>query len=199
MQPCTRGGGGTARRTAAQVVVDESHRLHERVHGGRPDEPEAAGLEITGERARFHGRGRDRGATPGRGSGGWREAPHVRGEGAQLLLDREHLACIHDRRLDLAAVSDDARVSEKTAHVPRAVARHTSGIEARERDAEAWSLAKDREPRQPRLESFEGELLVETAVVDDRQSPFGVMVRAIARVGIRPPASSAITHARPLV
>ena len=41
------------RMTAVEVVVDEAHRLHERVHGRRPDEAPAASLEILRERRRL--------------------------------------------------------------------------------------------------------------------------------------------------
>ena len=38
---------------AVEVVVDETHRLHERVHGGRADESPPPALEILGERLRL--------------------------------------------------------------------------------------------------------------------------------------------------
>src|SRR5688572_6515813 len=33
-------------RAAVQVIVDQSHRLHERIHRGRPDEAPAAPLQL---------------------------------------------------------------------------------------------------------------------------------------------------------
>ena len=48
------------RRAALHVIVDQAHRLHERVNGGRPDEPPAAALELLGQRARLGGVGFDR-------------------------------------------------------------------------------------------------------------------------------------------
>ena len=36
-----------------EMVVDQTHRLHERVHGGRPDEPPPPALEVLGHADRL--------------------------------------------------------------------------------------------------------------------------------------------------
>ena len=64
-----------ARVAALEVVVDQAHRLHERVDRGRADEAPAAALEVLGERARLRAssaRAR-RVAPPARGTGSKRQ------------------------------------------------------------------------------------------------------------------------------
>ena len=116
--PATPGAACRRDDAAVEVVVDEPGRLHERVHGRRPDEAEAAPLEILRERARLRRQGRHLGAAREPRRPGWRRvAPEELGETAGQLESRHRVA---DRRLDLAAVADDPGVARATArHRPR--------------------------------------------------------------------------------
>ena len=77
-----RGLDPRLRRAAVEVVVDQPHRLHERVDRGRADEAPAAALEVPGERVR-----RGRVGQPGqRGAG---QAPRPR---RRRRLERPHVA-----------------------------------------------------------------------------------------------------------
>ena len=68
-------------------------------------------------------------------------------------------------------------------------ARDLLRLEPLERALERLALLQDRDPREPRLEAVEHELLEERAVVDDRHAPLGVVVRDIDGIGAAPPAA----------
>ena len=85
---------------AGQVVVDQAHRLHERVDGGGADEAPAALLEVAGEGLRVV------------------ITPDEVGEGL-LLGELDRPLGVVDRRLDLAAVADDPGVLEQALDVLR--------------------------------------------------------------------------------
>src|SRR4051812_11062796 len=96
-------------------------------------------------------------------------------------------ARVADRRLDLAAVTDDAGVGEESIDVAFAEASHALEVEAGERLAEALALAQDCQPREPRLEALQAELLEQPLVVGDREAPLRVVIGAVdlGRVGPR--------------
>src|SRR5439155_1433216 len=83
------------------VVVDEARRLHERVADRRPDETEAAPLQILAQRLRLGRLRRDLAeclpAVYERGAAD--EAPEIGVEAAVLLADGERRARVRDRRL----------------------------------------------------------------------------------------------------
>ena len=177
------------------MVVDEPHRLHERVGGGRPDEAEAAALQVLRQRL---GRRRDRHRAQhrlgqlARPLGGLRlEAPHVACEGAFLFDECAGTAGIADRRFDLAAMSHDAGIAEQALDVALPEARHLLEVELRERRAERVALPQDREPRQPRLEALETELFEEPAIVGDRKAPLVVVVVDVEPGGAVDPEAAA--------
>ena len=80
------------------MIVDQAHRLHERVDGGGADEAPAALLEVAGEGLRVV------------------ITPDEVGEGL-LLGELDRALGVVDRRLDLAAVADDAGVLEQALDV----------------------------------------------------------------------------------
>ena len=83
---------------------------------------------------------------------------------------------VRDRGLDLAAVAHDADVAEQPLHVDRSEAGDRCDVEPRERLPEALALSEDRQPRQPRLEPLQTQLLEEAIVVEDRSAPFVVVI-----------------------
>src|SRR5581483_12465011 len=78
---------------------------------------------------------------------------------------------VRDRRLDLAAVADDACVAEQPLDVALAEARDLLRNEVRERRAERLALAQDRDPREAGLEALEAEALVQAALVAHGAAP----------------------------
>ena len=83
-----------------------------------------------------------------------------------------------DRRLDLGAVPDDARVGEEALDVLVAEGRHGGGLEAGEGGTVAVALAQDRVPRQAGLGTLEDEQLEHVALVADGDAPLRVVVGA---------------------
>jgi hypothetical protein len=93
-----------------------------------------------------------------------------------LALDREESARIPDGALDLASVTDDTRLAEKTldggGHEPRDPPR----IESGEGAAVPAPPPEHRGPTEPRLRPFEDEELEEPPVAVQRDAPLPVMV-----------------------
>src|SRR5690606_26788228 len=104
------------------------------------------------------------------------EAPDVRVEAAELLLEREKAAGVRDRRLDLLAVADDAGIAHQPLDRPRVEACDALRIEVRKRAAIAFALAQDRPPAEPGLGALEQQELEVPPVVADRHAPFDVVV-----------------------
>jgi hypothetical protein len=177
--------GRLPRIAAVEVVVHESHRLHEGVDGSRTDEPPAAPLEVLRELPRFRCLGHLEESVPGQparsGVGLRLAAPDVGGERALFLHELDGPRGVVDRRLDLAAVADDPGVAQKSLDISLAEARDLLEVEARERLPEVLALAQNRQPREAGLEAFEAELLEEPPVVVDRKAPLVVVVRAVFR------------------
>src|SRR5262245_34103161 len=159
-------------RAVEGVIVNEAHRLHEGVHGGRTHELPAALLQVFRERDRFR-RGR---------CALWRAGPLrlvAPDERRQRAVTADELAsalCVVDDRLDLAAVADDARVREQAGHVASSEASDAFDVEASKRGAEALALGQDGAPAEPGLKPLEAQLLEQPLVITDRETPLGVVV-----------------------
>src|SRR5690349_11753032 len=176
------------------MVVDEPHRLHERIDGGRAYEREAAFLQVLRQRDRLVGGLRVREALAGDllrpAHGGRFVAPEVGGERAELANHFPRAPRVVARRLDLAAMAYDARIGHEALDVAAREARDALVLEVRKRPAKRVALAEDRAPGESRLETLQAELLEETPVIGDRESPFAVVIRGVQRiVGGRPPAA----------
>ena len=179
---------------ADQVVVHETHRLHERVDGRRPDEAEAARLQVARQRRRGVGRRRDRAreSAARAARGRRREAPDVapRTIRARAARRAPRARCGSPPRSCRDGGRCPASASRRaTSRAPKRATR--CGIEVAEGAAEVLALAQDRQPREPRLKALEHELLEEPRVVGDRASPFVVVVGDVERIGRRPPAARA--------
>src|SRR5438094_10601114 len=99
----------TPAKAVDDVVVDEPRRLHERVADRRPDEAEAALLQVLAHRLRLSGRSRDIGELlpPIHQRLAVDEAPQV----VAQALEFEYAPGVVDRGLDLQAVPNDARIA----------------------------------------------------------------------------------------
>src|SRR5262249_4681067 len=100
-----------------------------------------------------------------------------------------------DRRLDLAAVAHDPRVTEEPRHVAGAEARHLGEIEAGEGLAKGLALAEDGEPAQARLKTFQAQLLEEADVILHRTAPLLVVLGLVVLGLAGPPAADAAVGA----
>src|SRR5262249_52692042 len=105
-----------------------------------------------------------------------------------LALDCADGERIVDRRLDLAAMADDPSVGEEAGDVTLTEARDPRWYEVAKCAAEVLALVEDREPREPRLEALQPELLEDARAVGDRSSPLLVVVRDVERIRGPPPA-----------
>ena len=125
-----------------EVVVHDAACLHRGVHRRRANEPEALPAEALGERRRL-GRCRGpvlrRGGRPGRRR---RMRPDELVQRLAGLAQRDRGAGVRDRRLDLAAVADDPRVTEQPLDVGLAERRHPIDLEPGERRPEASRLRR---------------------------------------------------------
>src|SRR5690606_17165371 len=101
-----------------------------------------------------------------------------------------------ERRLDLAAMPDDARVLEQTLDVALCEACDPLEVEIVEGGAEILALGEDGAPAQARLEAFETQFLEQAAVVRDRKAPFGVVIVEELRCGGAPAAARLAVRTR---
>lgn len=105
--------------------------------------------------------------------------PEKLGQAAALAVELDGRSCVVDRRLDLAPVTDDARVIEQTQDIRLPEAGHRRRIEVGEGRPETLAFPQDGEPRESRLETFETEFLEERSLVGDRATPLDVVVHEV--------------------
>src|SRR5262245_58043495 len=86
-------------------------------------------------------------------------------------------------------MADDAGVFDQSLHIARAKLRDDLRVETLERLPEILALAKNRDPAQARLKSLEADLLEQPVIVDDRPSPFTIVIGDVQLVLTWPPAS----------
>src|SRR6478735_5908686 len=176
--PGGRLSSGVRAPAALDVVVDHSGGLHERVHRGRADEAEAALAERLGRGIRLRRRGGHLGeALRAPAPGGRRERPEELVELSRAHLGHE--ARVRDRREDLRPLADDAGVGREALDVVVAEPGDDLGLEAGEHLAEPRTVAHVRDPRQPRLEALQAQLLVERPVAVQGPPPLLVVVAAV--------------------
>src|SRR5262245_8137480 len=163
------------------MVVDHSDRLHEGVDDGGSDETEAAPLQILADRVREGGARRHllHAPTPVLQRAPSGEAPEIRVERAELLLQGEKSARVADRGLDLEAVAHDPGVREQAPRVARPEARDLRGVEARECAPVVLAFPEDRRPGQTGLSALEDQELEQPPVVVDGNAPFLVVVAPV--------------------
>src|SRR6188768_946152 len=132
-------------KTGDEMVVHESHRLHERIADRRAHESETALSQVLAQRVRF---ARACGNLP-RGTPRVlerlpvHEAPYVRVEGAELVLNGEEGPGIGHRALHFQAIANDARVLEQTGNLRGSEPRDPRRIEVGERAPVVRALPED--------------------------------------------------------
>ena len=171
------------------MVVHEPGRLHEGVAGGRAGETEAAPLQLLAHRRRLRGLGGDLrdGAKVVHAGVAADERPE---QLAERQVERERRPRVSDRGLDLAAVANDAGVSEQPLDVALAEARDRLDVPAGKRLAVTLPLVQDRRPGEPGLRALEIEQLEQPAVVPLGYAPFLVVVGDVERVFERHPGAA---------
>ena len=81
-----------------------------------------------------------------------------------------------DHCFNLAAMTDDAGISQKTRHIGPVKNRNLAKIEPSKSGAEIFALGQDRAPTQPRLKTLEAELFEEADVVTYGKTPLMIMI-----------------------
>src|SRR5262249_11473927 len=96
---------------------------------------------------------------------------------------------VGDGGFDLGAIAHYVRVANELFDLGRPEGGDDGWVEVDERPAEAFALSQDGEPRQAGLESFQADLLQDTPVIADRQTPFVVVVVVVFGCGVSPSAA----------
>ena len=185
---------GLARRTVFEVIVDQAHRLHERVDassGPRTSSRVSSGPSTSAVDAAVVGIfiSASRVTCGGRSAAAGSNRQTYAASDPHSSCSSERALRVVDRRFDLAAMADDAFVFQQPRHVARAECRDRRWIEAGEGFPEVFALAQNRQPAEAGLESFEADLLEQPTVIRDRPSPFLVVILNVERIGARPPAA----------
>jgi hypothetical protein len=166
------------------MIVHQTHRLHERIHGGWPDKRPASTFQVLGQSCRQIRLGFDH---QRRLITEISVSPEVRRERAVLVDHLDRPMRVVDGGPNLAAVANDARVAEQPLDVPLVELCYRIRVEPSERCSEVLTLSENREPRQSRLEAFEAQLLEQPIVRRDAVSPFIVVIRHVVGSGCSPP------------
>src|SRR5262249_51643101 len=143
-------------------------------------------LELLRERVRS---GADR--LPARERAVFAEALEERAQAPVLLRELARALRVVDGRLDLPAVPHDARIAEQPRDVARAEAGDALEREVREHLPEPRALPEDGQPREPRLEPLEADLLEEPPVLAHGEAPLAIVVGDVEQVGPAPRAARA--------
>lgn len=176
---------------AGEVVVDETHGLHQGVAGGGAKERPASFLEILAEGDRFRASGESAGFGPGEGpeAAGGLELEEVGMKAGEFAEQLESAPGIVDGGEDLAPVSHDSGVMEEPRHVFFSEASDTVEIESREGGSEIFPFPEDGEPGEAGLESFEADLFEKTEVIRHFPAPLFVVIAEVVLVLAAPPAA----------
>ena len=143
------------------MVVHDPACLHGRVHRRRADEAEARrrGAASRARPTRASSPASRRGRRRGPAAGAWLQKSSCSGSPVARSSTRRRR--VRDRSLDLPAVPDDARVGEQPLDVAPPNAATRSGSKPANASRKRRPLPQDRQPREPRLEAFEAEPLVD--------------------------------------
>ena len=87
-------------------------------------------------------------------------------------------------------MTDDSLIPEQPRHITSRKVRDTLEVEIRECRAKRRPLAEDRAPGEPRLETFEAQLLEQSPVVGDRAPPFRIVIRDVQGIVADPKAAT---------
>src|SRR5262245_52634364 len=115
--------------------------------------------------------------------------PEVLRQRSEFLAQFDGALGVVDRRLDLAAMANDAFVAQQPADIASRVTRDAVDVEAGKRAAEVLPFPQDRDPAQARLKAFETDLLEQTRVVFHALTPFMIVILDVERIGPAPPAA----------
>ena len=135
-------------RAAGEVVIDQTHGLHEGVDRGRPDKGPATLFEIGRQLRCFEHRCSPFELMRGEGPRCGLEQPCVTAERAEFIDQLQHAFGIVDGRFDFATMAHDACISQQAPYLGTLVPRHALGIEMIETATEVLPLVEDGEPAQ---------------------------------------------------
>src|SRR5690606_31370475 len=137
------------------VIVDQAHRLHERIDRGRPDEGPASPLQIPGEGS---GPGCQGDVACWRGLVRVGPSPEVAGQRALLFDHLEGPGRVVDGGPDLPLVTDDPGIGEEAGDVVIPEPGDLHRVEPGEPGPKGLPLAEDGDPRDARLKGLESYL-----------------------------------------
>lgn len=184
-------GCAVAAVAACEVVIDETHRLHESIAGDGTDEGPAAFLEVFAKGGRFGGGGEFLGFGPAEGGGTWfgPETKEIGVEVGKLVQEFEGSPGVVEGGADFALVPDDASVLFESGDVFLGKAGHAVEIESRESSAEIFAFAENGEPGETSLKSLETDLFEKADIVGDFPPPFLVVIAPVNGIVAAPPAA----------
>ena len=174
-----------------EVIINETHSLHECIAGCGPHERPAALFEILAEGGGFGSDSQSLRLSPSEG-GRTRLGAELKKVGVkriELGEEIESALSIVDGRKDLATMANDTRIVDKPLNIGIIELGHLIEIEVREGSAEVFALAENGEPGEASLKSFETDFLEEPEVIGDSPAPFFVVIADVFGVVSAPPAA----------
>ncbi len=175
----------------AQVIVDETDRLHEGIANGGPHELEVARSQIAGESFRQGSLRRDFARVLPRilYRGAIHKRPKIMVETAKSILHLEIGAGVADGGSNFGTVANDAGISHQAHYLGFAKGSHAMGIESRKSAAIIFAFAQHGYPGKARLRTFQQQKFKQDLVVMLRYAPLGIVVGHVKRVIAAPGAA----------
>jgi hypothetical protein len=118
------------------------------------------------------------------------ESPEVCGHRTEFVCQTLSLTSIVDRRLNLPAMANDTAVAQQFLNSPGCKPCDLRDVKASEGPSKVVSLIKDRSPAQPGLEPFQADLLEQSLIIVDWETPFLVVIRQERWLRFTPPTTN---------
>jgi hypothetical protein len=183
LKPGVRPAPCLAAGAAFNVIVDQTHGLHEGIHRGRAHKTPAAFFQVFGQAMEAGEVGMAFTAScvmrAGRilASGSSRQTKAA--QRTKFFSQLDHALCVVDGRGDLSRMPHDAGIVDQPLDVARVKAGHLLGFKVGKGAAKGLAFVQNSQPAQPCLKAFEADFLEQPAFVVHRETPFVVVVVAI--------------------
>lgn len=117
--------------------------------------------------------------------GWWFELPEKRSQRTEFLLQLQGLAGIAQYGLDLASVTNDARITAQPLYISGSEGRYGRYVETVESMTESVPSVQDGAPAEAGLKAFQADFLEKQGILGDRHTPFKIVVALEQRVSCR--------------
>src|SRR5205807_4043497 len=163
---------------ADQVIINQTHGLHERIANRGTRKIEATPLQVLAHCVGLGGPSGNLFQAPPRVHARLSadELPDIVVESAELLLHSKKSLGVPGRGLNLETIPNDAGIVQKFSNFSAVISRYHRRVELRKGGPKVFPLCQDRLPAQARLRSFQDEKLKKHLIIMLRHAPFPIVI-----------------------